>query len=101
MEPLGVTVVCGDANTFQPSADYAAALLFVLQATAALAIGDTLVNACREHQVRTVIASDLLALTLLEAPVIGAPMRALVRRSDLACRWVLATACWFLALAET
>ena len=90
MEPLAVTVICGDASDFQPSADYAAALFSYPATDGGVSDWRALVTACAEHQVRTVIASDLLALTMLEALAAGAPMPASDRPNAWACRLALA-----------
>ncbi len=67
-EPLGIEVDIRDEATFSPDAGYFGALLQYPDGNGRITDYSAWVQAARQQGVRVVVASDLLALTLLKPP---------------------------------
>ncbi len=67
-EPLGIEVDIRDEATFSPDASYFGALLQYPDGNGRISDYSAWVQAARQQGVRVVVASDLLALTLLKPP---------------------------------
>lgn len=66
--PLGIEVVVGPDESFQASADYFAAVLQYPNARGEVKDITAFIDGCRQKQVMTVVATDLLALCLIKPP---------------------------------
>src|SRR5690606_26431032 len=67
-EPLGIQVVVGDHRTFQPAADCFGVLVQYPDTTGSIFDFQSLFSAAHSAGAYTIVAADLLALTLLRAP---------------------------------
>ncbi len=66
--PLGITVVVGDPRTFQPTADVFGVLVQYPDTTGSIHDFEAFFTAAHAAGAYTIVATDLLALTLLRAP---------------------------------
>ena len=67
-EPMGIELVFGDHQSFEPSEDYFGALVQYPNNKGNIEDYQTFVSKCKEAGVRTCFAADILSLTLLTPP---------------------------------
>ena len=67
-EPMGVEIVWGDANEFEPSEEYFGAFWQYPNSSGAIIDYKKVAKKCNVADVKVAVAADLLSLTLLEAP---------------------------------
>ena len=67
-EPLGLTLVVGDHSEFSPDADTVGILVQYPDTTGDIHDFEALFSAAKAVKTHTIVATDLLALTLLRAP---------------------------------
>ena len=66
--PVGIKIVLGKESEFKPSAAFFGAFFQYPDKNGSIVDLPRLVMLAKEHEIKTVIAADLLSLTLLEAP---------------------------------
>ena len=67
-KPIGIEIVVGDQASFQPDTTYFGALFQYPGKYGEIIDLPQLVNKAHEQELKTAVAADILALTLLEAP---------------------------------
>jgi glycine dehydrogenase len=67
-DPFGVSVIVGDAQTFQPSDEYFGALYQYPCTNGSLMDYKTAIKRCKEKDLMVTMSCDILALVLLESP---------------------------------
>lgn len=68
LEPLGCQLIVGDAHTFEPTKDFAALLIQYPETNGTVPDFSALAKKAAAVGTRAVVATDLLALTLLKPP---------------------------------
>ncbi len=66
--PVGIEIILGNENDFTPSPEYFGAFFQYPGKNGAIIDLPSLVERAKSQEIKTVIAADLLSLTLLEAP---------------------------------
>lgn len=66
--PLGIELVTGDPFDFEPDESFFGMLLQYPDANGRIANYRHIANACKEKEIKVIVAADLLALTLLTPP---------------------------------
>ncbi len=66
--PVGIKIILGKESEFKPSEAFFGAFFQYPDKNGAIVDLPRLVTLAKEHEIKTVVAADLLSLTLLEAP---------------------------------